>query len=116
MRRQTLLLRFEPRTGPPEGDPPSFDVTSGPGTLTLLEGDGSDLPVEVSYTSRVVMTDNWSFVEEGEMVFNGACGYRLSAPVFCRLPERRARCGAPGLARQRNRPIGRCDWTGHREP
>lgn len=44
MRHQTLLIRFEPQATPPEGEPPSFNVKSGPGTITLLDGDEAGLP------------------------------------------------------------------------
>lgn len=76
MRRQTLLLRFEPQATPPEGEPPSFDVKSGPGTVTLLEGDDSGVPTEASYETRVTMTGETTFVEDGEMVFDGG-GLRI---------------------------------------
>src|SRR5690606_9004278 len=56
MRRQTLLLRFEPRTTPPAGDPPSFDVTSGPGTIDTLDGAGAWVPAEAAYETHVTMT------------------------------------------------------------
>jgi hypothetical protein len=77
MRRQTLLLRFEPQATPPAGDPPSFDVKSGPATIALLEGDDSWLPTEASYETRVTMTGETTFVEDGEIAFDGA-GLRLS--------------------------------------
>lgn len=77
MRRQTLLLRFEPQATPPEGEPPTFDVKSGPGTITLLEGDDSGVPTEASYETHVAMTGETTFTEDGEMVFDGG-GLRLS--------------------------------------
>jgi hypothetical protein len=67
MRRQTLLVRFELQATPPTGDPPSFDIMSGPGTVTLLEGDASGVPIEVSYTTHVALTGDTSFVEDGDM-------------------------------------------------
>lgn len=76
MRRQTLLLRFEPRATPPAGEPPTFDVTSGPGTVTLLAGDDSAVPAEASYQTHVTMTSETTFVEEGEIAFDGG-GLRL---------------------------------------
>ena len=72
MRRQTLLLRFEPQATPPVGDPPRFDVKSGPGTITLLEGDSSWVPEEASYETHVAMTGETTFVEDGEIAFDGA--------------------------------------------
>jgi hypothetical protein len=72
MRRQTLLLRFEPQATPPAGDPPSFDVKSGPGTISVLDGAGSWVPAEASYETHVTMTGETTFVEDGEMVFDGA--------------------------------------------
>jgi hypothetical protein len=70
MRRQILLLRFEPQATPPAGDPPSFDVTSGAGTVALLEGDPIGVPTEASYETHVTLTDDTSFVEEGEMALD----------------------------------------------
>jgi hypothetical protein len=70
MRRQVLLLRFEPQSTPPAGDPPSFDIKSGPGTVTLVEGDNAEVPTEVSYETHVTLTGPTSFVEDGEMAFD----------------------------------------------
>jgi hypothetical protein len=70
MRRQTLLVRFELQATPPTGDPPGFDIKSGPGTVTLLEGDASGVPTEVSYETHVALTADTSFVEEGEMALD----------------------------------------------
>jgi hypothetical protein len=75
--RQTLLLTFRPQGTPPTGDPPSFDVESGPGTVRLLEGDGSTVPTEASYENHVTLTGETSFVEEGRMQF-GNGGLRLT--------------------------------------
>ncbi|GAA3112421.1 hypothetical protein GCM10010464_88930 [Pseudonocardia yunnanensis] len=77
MRRQILLLRFETQTTPRAGDPSSLTVQSGPGSITLLEGDDSWVPTEASYETRVTITGETTFVEEGEIVFNGA-GLRLT--------------------------------------
>jgi hypothetical protein len=76
MRRQTLLLRFEPQATPPAGDPPSFEVKSGPGTVTLLEGDDDGVPTEASYETRVTMTGEATFLEDGEITVDGG-GLRL---------------------------------------
>jgi hypothetical protein len=70
MRRLTLLLRFELQATPPAGDPPSFDVKSGAGTVTLLEGDPSGVPTGASYETHVTLTGDTSFVEEGEMALD----------------------------------------------
>lgn len=78
MRRQTLLIRFEPQATPPQGDPLSFTVKSGAGTVTFLEGDDSGVPTEASYETRVTMTGETSFEETGEMLFDGE-GLRLSS-------------------------------------
>lgn len=72
MRRQTLLLRFEPQATPPAGDPPSFDVKSGPGTISVLDDAASWVPAEASYETHVAMTGQTTFDEDGEMVFDGA--------------------------------------------
>jgi hypothetical protein len=77
MRRQTLLIRFEPQATAPEGDPPSFNVKSGAGTVTFLEGDDSGVPTEASYETHVTMTGETSFDEEGEVLFDDG-GLRLS--------------------------------------
>jgi hypothetical protein len=71
MRRQVLLLRFEPEATPVDGDMPGFDVTSGPGTITLVDGDGSTVPTAASYTTHVAMTGETTFVEDGEIAFDG---------------------------------------------
>ena len=70
MRRLTLLLRFEIQATPPAGDPPAFDIKSGPGTVTLLEGDASGVPTEASYETHVTLTGDTSFIEEGEMALD----------------------------------------------
>ena len=72
MRRQILLLEFETQATPPAGHPPRFTVNSGPGSATLLEGDGSWVPTEASYETRVTMTGQTTFVEDGEIIFDGA--------------------------------------------
>ena len=41
MRRQTWQLRFSPEAAPPTGEPPTFEVKSGPGSVSLLDGDGN---------------------------------------------------------------------------
>jgi hypothetical protein len=71
MRRRVLLLRFEPQATAPSGDPPAFDVKSGPGTVTVLEGDHSEAVAEASYESHVTMTDAAHFVEDGELTLDG---------------------------------------------
>jgi hypothetical protein len=70
VQRQTLLIRFELQATPPAGDPLGFDIKSGPGTVTLLEGEDSSGPTEVSYETHVTLTGDTSFVEEGEMAFD----------------------------------------------
>ncbi|SDX75576.1 hypothetical protein SAMN05661080_01070 [Modestobacter sp. DSM 44400] len=80
MRRQTLLLRFEPRATPPTDDPPTFDVTSGPGTVTLLEGDEDGVPTSARYASHVTMTGEDTFEETGEITFDGG-SFTLSTPI-----------------------------------
>jgi hypothetical protein len=72
MRRLILLLGFETQTTPPTGDPPSMNVNSGPGSVTILEGDGSWVPTEAAYETRVTVTGETTFVEAGEIVFDGA--------------------------------------------
>ena len=76
MRRQTLLMRFAPQATPPEGNPPSFNVKSGPGTITLLDGDESGVPTEVAYETRVTMTGETTFLEDGDITVDGG-GLRL---------------------------------------
>jgi hypothetical protein len=71
MRRQTWQLRFEPQAAPPAGEPPTFEVKSGPGTVTLLEGDNTGVPTEASYVTRVTMLDDTALVEEGTMTLDG---------------------------------------------
>jgi hypothetical protein len=71
MRRQILLLTFEPQATAPAGDPPAFDVKSGPGTVTLLAGDAAGVPSEASYETHVTMTGETTFVEDGEITVDG---------------------------------------------
>lgn len=71
MPRQVLLLRFEPQASPPSGEPPTFDVKSGPGTVTVLDDGGYGTPSDVSYETHVAMTGESSFVEDGEIVLDG---------------------------------------------
>jgi hypothetical protein len=75
--RQTLLLTFQPQGTPPAGDPPSFDVKSGPGRVTLLEGDDTAVPTQASYETHVTLTGETSFVEEGQLTVDDG-GLRLS--------------------------------------
>ncbi len=77
MPRQTLLLSFQPQATPPEGDPPAFDVKSGPGTVTHLGGDDQGVPTEASYETHVTMTGETTFVEDGMITIDGG-GLRLS--------------------------------------
>jgi hypothetical protein len=72
VRRQVLLLSFEPEPTPPTGDPPAFDVKSGPGTVTLLDGDERAVPTEVSYETHVTMTGETTFVEDGTITVDGS--------------------------------------------
>jgi hypothetical protein len=76
--RQTILLTFQPQATPPQGDPPTFDVKSGPGTVTLLEGADSAVPSQVSYETHVVLTGETSFDEDGQMTFDDG-GLRLTS-------------------------------------
>jgi hypothetical protein len=71
MRRQVLLVSFQPQAAPPSGDPPAFDVKSGPGTVTLLAGDDEGVPSEISYESHVTMTGGTTFVEDGTITVDG---------------------------------------------
>jgi hypothetical protein len=71
VRRQTLLLRFEPKPEPPSGEPPAFDVTAGPGTVTLLDGDDTGVPTGASYRTHVTMTGPDTFDETGELSLDG---------------------------------------------
>jgi hypothetical protein len=77
MRRQTLLVSFQPQATAPQGDPPAFDVKSGPGTVTRLGGDESGGPTEASYETHVTMTGETTFVEDGVITFDGG-GLRVS--------------------------------------
>jgi hypothetical protein len=71
VRRQTLLLRFEPEPEPPSGEPPAFDVTAGPGTVTLLDGDDTGVPTGASYRTHVTMTGPDTFDKTGELSLDG---------------------------------------------
>ena len=78
MRRQTWQLRFQPQATEPAGEPPTFEVKSGPGTVVLLEGDTEPpLPTEASYHTRVTMLDETMLLEEGTVTVDGG-SLRLS--------------------------------------
>ena len=78
MRRLILLLRFEPQAASPgEGEPISFTVKSGEGTVTVLDGALADAPDAASYETRVVMQGETIFHETGTM-FLGDAGLRLT--------------------------------------
>ena len=62
---------FQPQATPPEGSPPAFDVKSGPGTVTLLDGDEQGVPAEASYETHVTMTGETTFVEDGVIIVDG---------------------------------------------
>ncbi|GAA3061882.1 hypothetical protein GCM10010464_27700 [Pseudonocardia yunnanensis] len=49
-----------------------MNVNSGPGSVTLLEGDDSWVPTAAAYETRVTVTGQTAFVEAGEIVFDGA--------------------------------------------
>jgi hypothetical protein len=73
MRRQTWQLRFQPKAAPPAGEPPTFEVRSGPGTVVLLEGEGEGfgVPSEASYVTTVTMLDETALLEQGTMTLDG---------------------------------------------
>ena len=77
MRQLALLIRYEPQASPPEGDPPTMWIKSGPGTITYLDGDPSAVPREVSYETRVTMTGETTFIEDGDVTVDGG-GLHLS--------------------------------------
>jgi hypothetical protein len=77
VRRQILLVSFQPQATSPTGDPPSFDVKSGPGTVTLLAGDRQGVPTEISYETHVAMTGETTFTEDGTITVDGG-GLRVS--------------------------------------
>jgi hypothetical protein len=77
VRRQILLVSFQPQATPPSGDPPAFDVKSGPGTVTLLSGDDQGVPTEISYETHVQMTGETTFVEDGTITVDGG-GLRVT--------------------------------------
>ena len=113
MPRQTLLLSFQPQATPPEGDPPAFDVKSGPGTVTHLGGDDQGVPTEASYETHVTMTGETTFVEDGMITIDGG-GLRLStvgAGVIEPSPEEGTMRRIGDLERHRHRPLGRRDRT-----
>lgn len=71
MRHQTWQLRFQPQAADPAGEPPTFEVKSGPGSVTLLAGDDTDVPTEASYVTRVTMLDETALHEEGTLTLDG---------------------------------------------
>ncbi|MGW4486583.1 hypothetical protein ACWEOE_22385 [Amycolatopsis sp. NPDC004368] len=77
MQRQVLLIDFGAIGGAPAGTPPSFDVKSGPGTITVLEGSADAAPTSASYETHVVLTGDTSLREDGVVTFDRG-GLRLS--------------------------------------
>jgi hypothetical protein len=71
MRRQILLVSFQPQATTPSGEPPAFDVKSGPGTVALLAGDEDGVPTEISYETHVILTGETTFLETGTITVNG---------------------------------------------
>ena len=73
MRRQIWQLKFRPEAAPPAGEPPTFEVKSGPGTIALLDGDdnGAGIPSAASYVTTVTMVGETSLLEEGTITVDG---------------------------------------------
>lgn len=75
MHRLLLQIRFAPQATPPEGTPPTFEVASGPGTITVLASDSADdAPTTASYATAVTETAPGTFDELGT--------YHLGGKVF----------------------------------
>jgi hypothetical protein len=66
MARLLMLIEFEDRATPPEGDPPSLTVHGESKRVIALEGDA---PVRASFDSSVTMTGETTFDESGTMTF-----------------------------------------------
>ncbi|GAA4813440.1 hypothetical protein GCM10023200_59050 [Actinomycetospora chlora] len=72
MRRQIWQLRFRPEAAPPSGEPPTFEVKSGPGTVVLLDGDADiAVPGTASYVTTVTMLDETALLERGTLTLDG---------------------------------------------
>ncbi len=67
MRRLTLQLRYTAQATQPQGTPPSFDVSSGQGNITVLESSDTDLavPTTASYSTTVFPLEDGTFDETG---------------------------------------------------
>jgi hypothetical protein len=72
MRRQIWQLRFRPEAAPPSGEPPTFEVKSGPGTVVLVEGNEEiAVPDAASYVTTVTMLDETALLERGTLTLDG---------------------------------------------
>jgi hypothetical protein len=78
MRRLVMLMRFRDQATPPSGDPVSFSVRGESEQIVLLDGDGGTLPERAAYETKVVMTGEVSFVEDGTMTFGDADSLRFT--------------------------------------
>src|SRR4051794_31937704 len=66
MPRLLMLVEFEDRATPPEGDPPSLTVHGESKRVVALEGDA---PERATFDSSVTMTGETAFDETGTMAF-----------------------------------------------
>jgi hypothetical protein len=66
MVRLLMFAEFADRATPPEGDPPTLTVHGESTRITALEGDA---PARAEFDTRVTMTGETAFDEEGTMTF-----------------------------------------------
>jgi hypothetical protein len=78
MARLVLLAKFRDQATPPEGDPPSLSVHGESEEIRLLEGDQGSVPERASLDTRVTMTGETTFDEDGTVDFGDAGSIRVS--------------------------------------
>jgi hypothetical protein len=66
--RLLMFAEFADQATPPEGDPPSLTVHGESTGIRALDGDG---PNRAEFDTKVTMTGETAFDEEGTMTFDG---------------------------------------------
>ena len=66
-----MFAEFADQATPPEGDPPALTVHGESTQIRALEGDA---PAQAEFDTKVTMTGETSFDEQGTMTFDGGTG------------------------------------------
>ena len=75
MPRLLMFAEFADQATAPEGDPPSLTVHGESTQIRALDGDA---PERAEFDTRVTMTGETSFDEQGTMTFDGGDSIRFS--------------------------------------